>query len=581
MSRRGLLTEPSFSSESSFSALLGAGASPGRFRSRTQSSNSIGDAVAVREFGKLCGCNAMEACFEVAEGMMPLDDGPQDVSRASLLEEPHMDFDVDDNYRLCRELGRGAFGVVHEAEMLPTSWADTEDLSRFPVRKTAVKVFCEASTLDPPMALLLSSHDRTEVQMLARMEHPNVVRMFECFVSQTGSLAVVQEFCQGGDLHTSMLQEYERSGGGLGEGLSQALFKQMLRALRHVHNLHIVHRDIKPENFLLLRGGELSKANMLKLCDFGTAVQLSFENSRAPGRVGTFVYASPEIFANRGVSFPGDAWSLGVVLYAMVMGMNPFVLPGTSSSDRDNIQPRIEAGDFYAGGDCWMGASEPYRDLVGRLLSVEEASRCSCQEALNHSWYMSPADGDRESADEADGPVGPALFARLAQKAAPALRKLKVITEAQGAALMACSLSVAEADLDPEVPWSDMFFHFDQDQDDRLSYAEFGQLLLGMEQSCEEQVLGVLTPDRLRVYASAIDFDHSGYIEWVEFLAFGLLCSVSVGTPPEGMSCAQRLISSAVHAQTLAALAGGLPRRCEEQRAGLSQGLLSLWDRLS
>jgi len=416
----------------------------------------------------------------------------------------------------------------------------------------------------------------TERAALGVFEHPNIVRMFESFIIDGGkgqeTFAAALELCRGGDVFSWLAAESKRAGGaGIAEPKAQSLFKQMLRAVRYIHGMRVVHRDVKLENFLLLGEEGTSEGGVVKLCDFGTAVQLSPETPRAPGRAGTFTYAAPEIFAGRGVAEAGDAWSLGVVLYTMLAGKNPFVLAGEAANSNEEVQARVEAGRYNAEDKAWSKASESAKDLVRSMLSVEEAERFRCSEALRHRWCTAPP-------ADAQDPLSGEVLARLAAKAAPALSALLAMSEAQAAALLACALAVTESDLAPEVPWREVFFALDRDEDDRLSHAELAAGLLSLRDSGAGQGLDVPAGWEIERCVQALDLDRSGYVEWVEWLAFGLLCSASAGGGllPERLGPAFRLLAAPAPARSLALHVHGSLRLSE----GLSEEVPALWDLL-
>ncbi|CAE8605152.1 unnamed protein product, partial [Polarella glacialis] len=90
--------------------------------------------------------------------------------------------------------------------------------------------------------------------ILARMEHPHIVKMYECF-EERGSLWIALELCRGGELYeyiSAKAQQRKHSGGALDEIEAKLYFRQMLHAVGFLHASRIVHRDLKSENFLLL-----------------------------------------------------------------------------------------------------------------------------------------------------------------------------------------------------------------------------------------------------------------------------------------------------------------------------------------
>merc|ERR1719456_1533224 len=116
------------------------------------------------------------------------------------------------------------------------------------------------------------------------------------------------------------------------------IFYQMLSAIGYLHAKRIVHRDIKTENWLMVS----PLGSTVKLCDFGTAVQLTDTKARAMERVGTLSYTAPEIYSDKGATTMADMWSMGVILYLLVVGGSAF-RHSTDASQKDTVR-RIQAG---------------------------------------------------------------------------------------------------------------------------------------------------------------------------------------------------------------------------------------------
>merc|ERR1719424_1438085 len=203
--------------------------------------------------------------------------------------------------------------------------------------------------------------------------------MFECFEEKTG-LYIVLELCRGGELYERIAAKARAgAGGGLEESTSRHIFNQMLLAASYLHANRVVHRDLKSENFLLLGEPGSPQADVIKLCDFGTAAQLSDQKPRSMERIGTLSYSSRDLYANRGASVAADNWSLGVVLYVLLVGASPFRTSGNET--REETMKRIQQGDFETRRPAWQGLTPLAMDLVRKLLVVEETARLTSRKA--------------------------------------------------------------------------------------------------------------------------------------------------------------------------------------------------------
>ena len=200
-------------------------------------------------------------------------------------------------YEVGPELGRGGSGVVLQGRHLRLG------------REVAIK-FLRVQDSDPNSR----SHFVTEAQLLASLDHPHIVPVYD-FVDHDGLYLLVMERLCGGDVGT-FAQQPER-------GLESicALALAACSALEYAHRRGVLHRDIKPDNLLL--GDGLN----LKVADFGIAKLLARSSGATtqPGElVGTPLYMAPEQLQGRGMGPPTDVYALGMVLYELLAGAHPF-----------------------------------------------------------------------------------------------------------------------------------------------------------------------------------------------------------------------------------------------------------------
>mmetsp|Transcript_4234 Transcript_4234/g.11972 ORF Transcript_4234/g.11972 Transcript_4234/m.11972 type:complete len:594 (-) Transcript_4234:151-1932(-) len=410
----------------------------------------------------------------------------------------------DDYYEIEEKIGSGCYADVHAATLKNSTGAPRNATD---VQRVAVKVFAadrssKASKLRCNRRLLQVSF-QSEVGILARLQHPHIVRLVECF--DGSSAHTVLELCEGGELYSHIVSQNElRGSGGLDESLGRHFFAQMLRGVGYLHTQRIVHRDIKTENFLLLGDGLLQHMT-LKLCDFGTAVVLSDRAPRALGRVGTLSYTAPEVYAERGATIAADAWSLGVVLYVMLVAGGPF-RGSKRDSDREVLQ-RIESGSFDQRHPAWSALSKDARDLVCCLVIVEESDRFTCQMAASHKWTLKG--GRSQLVYRSSG-----VLASHALTVLSALRRFVMLDRLQQLVLVAYVQTIPEAELlniGVLEPWYEVFFELDSDGDGRLNAGEF---VHGFRKLC-----GSVSSEEAVAMWHALDVDGSFSIEWSEWLS--------------------------------------------------------------
>lgn len=204
-------------------------------------------------------------------------------------------------YELIRVLGKGAMGLVYEGR--------DPNLDR----RVAIKTI-KVENLSSEEAAEYEIRFRTEARSAARLQHPNIVSVYDS--DRDGDIAyLVMEFIQGDDLKHHLDQ-------GVRYTLEQAasIMGDLLAALDYAHQQNIVHRDIKPANLLIEASGRI------KLTDFGVArIQDSGEATRTKGTVvGTLKYMSPEQLRGLPIDARSDLFSAGILLYQLLTGTRPF-----------------------------------------------------------------------------------------------------------------------------------------------------------------------------------------------------------------------------------------------------------------
>lgn len=209
-------------------------------------------------------------------------------------------------YRLVRRLGEGGMGEVWEAEQ------------HSPLRRTvALKL------LKPGMdTRQIVTRFAAERQMLALMQHPSIAQVFDAGVTNAGRPYFVMEYVNGSRITTYCDQA------GLGVRERLVLFQEVCDAVQHAHQKGVIHRDIKPSNVLVtMHAGRA----LPKVIDFGlaklTAPSLDDRTLTEIGTVlGTPAYASPEQMSLSGIDVDtrSDVYSLGVLLYELLIGVIPF-----------------------------------------------------------------------------------------------------------------------------------------------------------------------------------------------------------------------------------------------------------------
>lgn len=198
-----------------------------------------------------------------------------------------------DGLEVIRVIGAGGMGTVYLASQTGLD------------RNVAVKVVSERFAGDP---MLLERLER-EAKTMARLQHPNIVKMFDFLRLPDGSAAIIMEFVEGGDLRKRIVEGHISVEDALRIGREIAI------ALAEAHESGVVHRDMKPENILI------GKDDSPRVVDFGLAVPFDATETRLTmtgTTVGTMDYMPPESFHTKEPDARGDIYSLGVMVYEML-----------------------------------------------------------------------------------------------------------------------------------------------------------------------------------------------------------------------------------------------------------------------
>ncbi|KAK9797369.1 hypothetical protein WJX73_005899 [Symbiochloris irregularis] len=209
-----------------------------------------------------------------------------------------------------------------------------------------------------------------EMHVLGQLKHPNIIRLLDAIQAPDHSWLLVMEYASGGSLTQYMAKQ---DGNKLPEGQACAFFRQMIDAVHYSHRRSVVHRDLKPENILL------DEAGNLKIADFGLAGIISPLAEKLTLQCGTPEFTAPEII--QGKEYNGssvDIWSLGVILYEMLMGQVPF-----KGSTQAALFKAICKG-FYLSLPSALSA--PCRELVARMLTTDPEVRISIEKVELHPW---------------------------------------------------------------------------------------------------------------------------------------------------------------------------------------------------
>ncbi|XP_070556134.1 hormonally up-regulated neu tumor-associated kinase homolog A-like isoform X2 [Ptychodera flava] len=260
-----------------------------------------------------------------------------------------------------RPLGKGNFATVELA---------THSITR---SKVAIKVIDTKKIKEDYVRQNL----HREARILAQVRHPNIIRLYETIRSST-LYCLVTEFAGGGQL-----LEFVRGhkDGRLTEKTARPFVRQLVSALHHLHERGIVHRDLKMENIIL----DEKKKN-LKIVDFGLSNTFR-RDAMLQTHCGSPEYAAPELFV-MGTKYGSevDIWSLGINMYAMVVGKLPFTTPFSEPQRRQKLLQQIQYGITAVHESDMTHLSPECRDLLHHCIEPNPHLRIPILDIEIHSW---------------------------------------------------------------------------------------------------------------------------------------------------------------------------------------------------
>ena len=234
-------------------------------------------------------------------------------------------------YRVIQEIGQGGMGAVYLAARADEAFE----------KQVAIKLIQRGLGTESVIQRF-----RSERQILARLDHPNISRLLDGGVTEDGLQYLVMEYIQG-----EPIDQYSKER-KLNVAERLMLFRSVCAAVHYAHQNLVIHRDIKPGNVLVTADG------VPRLLDFGIAKLLDPSRStetngttRTVARLMTPEYASPEQVKGEPVTTASDVYSLGVLLYELLTGRKPYRLPDKTFAtiERAILEQEPESPSIAAG----------------------------------------------------------------------------------------------------------------------------------------------------------------------------------------------------------------------------------------
>ena len=304
-------------------------------------------------------------------------------------------------YKEILDLGAGTYGTVKKVVLIKNP--STVRAMKIIPKENIIKGVDQAKLID-------------EIKILKKLDHPNIMKIFECFVDEK-NFYIISDFCDQGDL----LGKLEKLG-TMNEIVVKFLMEQIFNAVAYLHSKNVLHGDIKLENILLYTAttkrasrrftsinkdineidelrNQLNRSKTLtkwsknyvddmlnyeiKLIDFGCSKYFVDKNKhkRLSGIIGSTLYCSPEVVDNLYDEL-SDEWSCGVLMYILLSGEPPF-----QGETEEEIFKEIKKCKYNFNLKEFKDVSYNCKNLIKKLLEPNKKKRIKASEALKHPFF--------------------------------------------------------------------------------------------------------------------------------------------------------------------------------------------------
>ena len=263
-------------------------------------------------------------------------------------------------YTEVKRIGKGSFGMA----ML---------VLREETREHFVAKYMKFKTLEKEQKEFMLREVQTMHHISCQGSHPYIVQFRESFVTSSGLLCIIMDYCDSSDMAHLIATQKKRSVPFTEEQVHLWLL-QLLSALNFLHSCDVLHRDIKPANVFM-------NAGCCKLADFGLSKQVlsAYGGRQAHTQCGSPLYLAPEVHMGRKYDRAVDMWSLGCTLFEIMMLSHAFV-----GADHAEILKNIAWGRHAPIAGSW---SNELKAILKRMLVLKASDRPSALDVMQQPMF--------------------------------------------------------------------------------------------------------------------------------------------------------------------------------------------------
>ena len=291
---------------------------------------------------------------------------PKDGARTLLVrggEDPRLGTKILGRFTVTELLGKGGYGAVYRAVQHPVD------------REVAIKMLHSQHAADQEQVKRFF----TEAKAVSRLRSPNTIVLYDFGQAEDGSLYMAMELAQGESLSRIL-----KTRGALAPERAAHIAAQVCESLTEAHEMGLVHRDLKPDNIMV--EGRKDHPDVVKVLDFGIAKLMNSDDASLVTTSGvlqgTPAFMSPEQAQSLAVTPSSDLYSLGVILYYMLSGRQPFTRDtpiGTILAHVNEPAPDLRAEGF--------DVPEPLCALTMQLLQKRPEDRPASAVAVRQALF--------------------------------------------------------------------------------------------------------------------------------------------------------------------------------------------------
>eukprot|EP00123_Amoebidium_parasiticum_P021595 comp70165_c0_seq1/m.48102 comp70165_c0_seq1/g.48102 ORF comp70165_c0_seq1/g.48102 comp70165_c0_seq1/m.48102 type:complete len:371 (-) comp70165_c0_seq1:50-1162(-) len=257
-----------------------------------------------------------------------------------------------DAYEVLDLLGKGSYACVYRGRC----------------KTSGLEVAIKMIDKEAMRAAKMVKRVKNEVEIHCQLKHPSILELFNYF-EDSNYVYLVLEMCESGELHRYLRDR----GQPISEDEARRMVGQIVKGLEYLHGYNIIHRDLKLANVLLTKNMDV------KIADFGLATRLAQPGDKHMTMCGTPNFIAPEIVSRRPHGLESDLWSLGVIIFTMLVGKPPF-----DSKKIKTTFDKVTRAEYTLPDTLSPEAS----DLISLLLQTNPTKRLSLQQVARHPFLQ-------------------------------------------------------------------------------------------------------------------------------------------------------------------------------------------------